>query len=188
MTMLITGETWGENLDAVRAYLLSEAELPITSLRPKLESAHAELMAALDGVSDAQARFTPVMGEGEDAWGIAEVLRHIGTVEPTMAQRIRLLATGQSVDGLPRGQSGSMADLQTRRISELREALERSYAQLLGALSAIEGSERPDAVAAHRRFGELNCRGWVALHTAHLHDHARQIDKIKHMDGYPAGE
>ena len=37
----------------------------------------------------------------------------------------------------------------------------------------------------HRRFGDLNCRGWVALQTIHLQDHARQIANIKAMAGYP---
>src|SRR5207237_10430397 len=131
-----------------------------------------------------QAQFTPASGEGEDAWGIAEVLRHIATTEPVMAQRVRLLGTGQPTDGLPRSRSGNIDDVQTRQISELRLALDHSYADLLGALDAIDGHERTDTVLAHRRFGELNCRGWVALHTAHVRDHARQVAKITAMAGF----
>jgi hypothetical protein len=186
MTTLITGETWGENIEAVRAYLLSEAGQPFAELRPKLDAARSELSASLDSVSDAQAQFTPGTGEGEDAWGIAEVLRHIGTIEPTMARRVRLLGSGESTEELPRGQPGYMADVDSRQISELRPMLARSYAELLGAITLIEGHERLDTLAAHRRFGELNCRGWVALHTLHLRDHARQIGSIKHLPGYPA--
>src|SRR5829696_561098 len=100
MTTPITGETWGENAERVRAYFLEQSERPMPELRPQLEAVREEFNAALDNVSDAQAAFAPSTGEGEEAWGIAEVLRHIGRVEPTMAERIRRLAGGQSAAGL----------------------------------------------------------------------------------------
>ena len=182
----ITGETWGENVEGVRAYLLSEAEQPLAVLRSKLEGTRQELRGVLDGVSDAQAQFTPAAGQGEDAWGIAEVLRHIASIEPIMAERVRLLGSGQPADGLTPTRPGFLTAVDTRRIGELLPLLDRSYAELLGAMDAIDGHERLDMLSAHRRFGELNCRGWVALHTLHLQDHARQIARIKRLNGYPA--
>jgi hypothetical protein len=62
MTASITGETWGETIEPVREYLLSESTQPISILRPQLEAAHTALLAALDGVSDEQAQLRP--GEG----------------------------------------------------------------------------------------------------------------------------
>ena len=115
-----------------------------------LEAARQEFRASVGGVSDAPAQFTRAVGEGEDAWGIAEVLRHIATIEPIMAERVRLLGTGESVEHLARTHPGYLSSVDTRRI------------------------------------GELNCRSWVALHTLHLQDHARQIASIKRLDGYPA--
>jgi hypothetical protein len=185
-TTLVTGETWGENVDGVRAHLLAEAEQPFSVLRPNLEMARQEFEAAIEQVSNQQAQFRPESGQGEDAWGIAEVLRHIATIEPIMAQRVRLLGSGQYTDSLPRTQSGSTANVQTRDIAELRQAVDRSFADLLAAIDNIAGHERLDTLVAHRRFGELNCRGWVALHTAHLRDHARQIANIKGLAAYPA--
>jgi hypothetical protein len=185
MTQLVTGAVWGEEVDPVRAYLLREADEPFAALRPKLDAARSEFNAALEGVTDQQAQFRPTTGEGEDAWGIAEVLRHVATIEPIMADRVRLLGTGESLDALPRGVPGYMADVDTRQLTELQQTLGRSYASLLEAIAAIDGHERLDTLAEHRRFGELNCHGWVALHTLHLRDHAQQIGKIKAMPGYP---
>jgi DinB superfamily len=186
MTTLIIGETWGDNVESVRSFLLREAEQPLGALRSKLDAVRQEFCAALDGVSDAQAQFTPASGEGEAAWGIAEVVRHIASIEPIMAERLRLLGTGRSADGITRTYPGYMLGVDTRRIADLRTLLDRTYADLVGAIAAIDGSEHLDTLAAHRRFGDLNCRGWVALHTLHLQDHARQIGRIKHLEGYPA--
>jgi hypothetical protein len=144
----------------------------------------ANFRAALDGVSDAQAEFTPASGEGEEAWGIGAIARHIASVEPSFGERVRLLGTGQSADSLPRSASSAAPDL--RPLDNLRQDLERSFAEFLDKVATIDGRERLDTLSAHRRFGPLNCRGWVVLHTLHLQDHARQIDKIKALDGYPS--
>jgi len=187
VTTPITGETWGDEVDSVRAFILSEAEQPFAVLRPKLEAARRELLAALDGVSDEQARFTPATGEGEDAWGIAEALRHVASVETIMAGRIRLLGLGQPVAVTPT-YPGYMEDVETRRLPDLIDALASSYSQLLTAVGEIEGHERLDTFEPHRRFGELNCHGWLVMHALHLQDHARQIGKIRAMEGYPAAK
>jgi DinB family protein len=184
-TTPITGEVWGQDIDGPRAYMLREAEQPLAALAAKMATAHAGFIAALGGVSDAQARFAPASGEGEDAWGIAEVVRHVASIEPIMAERVRLLGMGEPVESLRRTHPGYLEDVETRELSKLRAALDESHAAMLAALAAIDGHERLDTLAPHRRFGELNCHGWVVLHTVHLQDHARQIDKIKRMPGYP---
>jgi DinB family protein len=185
MTMLITGETWGENVDGVRAYLLNEAERSLDELRPKLVAAQREFSLALADVSDAQAQFAPASGEGEDAWGIAEVVRHIASIEPIMARRVRLLGNGEPLESLQRTTPGYLDDVQTREIAKLREMVEMAHNDLLGAIDEINGHERVDTVAEHRRFGELNCHGWVVLQTIHLQDHAQQIARLKDLAGYP---
>jgi hypothetical protein len=185
-TSLITGQTWGDNVDAVRAYLLGQSEEPLPALRARLDAARQEFRAALDGVSETQAQFTPASGEGEDAWGIAEVLRHIASIEPIMADRVRLLGQGQPTDSLTQTHPGYLKAVETRELSALRLLLDQSSAALLAAIDTIQGHERLDTQTPHRRFGPLNCRGWIALHTLHLQDHARQITRLKQTPGYPA--
>jgi len=183
MTRPITGETWGDEVDGVRAYLLAEAELPLARLRLKLAAARGALLAELDGVSDAQAELRPAGGEDEDAWGIAEALRHVASIESIMAQRVRLLGLGLPVD-VQATYAGYMEGVDTRRLPALIEALAASYDALLAAVAAIEGDERLDTFEPHRRFGPLNCRAWLAMHTLHLQDHARQIARLKSLPAY----
>jgi hypothetical protein len=185
MSIPITGETWGDQIDPVRAFLRAESDEPFAVLVPKAEQAHRDLRAALDGVSEAQAEFRPGVGEGEDAWGIAEVLRHIISVENIMAERLRALGAGAPLNLKP-GYAGYMEDVETRHLPELITAVTSSRETLLAAIREIDGHERLDTVNEHRRFGDLNCRGWLAMHTLHLADHARQIGKIKQLAGYPA--
>lgn len=184
MATPITGETWGDEIDRVRKFLLQEALEPFSQLVPKLAGAREELLRTLDGVSEDQAAFRPGTGEGEETWGIAEALRHIASVEAIMADRIRQLGSGRPLELRPT-YPGYMEDVETRRLSELVEAINRSRAALLAAVAAIGGHERLDTVDSHRRFGDLNCRGWLVMHGLHEQDHARQIEKIKRMDGYP---
>src|SRR5438067_5841506 len=103
-----------------------------------------------------------------------------------MAERVRALGMGQSVESLARTRPGYLDDAPSRGVAVLKGMLEQSYVRLLSSIGDIDGHERLDTFAAHRRFGELNCRGWVALHTVHLQDHARQIERLQHEPGYPA--
>ena len=185
MTAPITGEIWGDRIEEPTAYIAVQSQRPFTELRPALQAARDALSAAIEGVTEAQAAFRPASGEGEDAWGIAEVLRHIGTMDVIFAQRIRQLGKGEPVD-VQATYPGFMENVETRDIAELRDILHRSYETLLDAIGAIDGRERLDATDTHRRFGPLNCRGWVVMHTLHIEDHARQIGKIKALTGYPA--
>jgi hypothetical protein len=185
MTTPITGETWGDEIEPVKAHLQQQSAESLVALRTKLNAAREEILASVQGVTTEQAQFRPGSGEGEDAWGIAEVLRHIASVESIMADRVRQLGLGQPL-ALQPTYPGYMESIETRQLDELLAALSESYAELLAAIDDIEGHERLDTLDEHRRFGQMNCRGWVAMHTLHLQDHARQITRIKSMPGLPS--
>lgn len=180
----LIGQTWGDEAERMRAALVQESEQPFSVLRPKLDAAHQALRTALADVTPEQAAFTPADGVGEEAWGIAEVLGHLISVEMIMADRVRQLGSGAPL-GLPSTYPGFRESVETRQLPELLGLLDQSHATLLAAIGAIEGHEQLDHMDTHRRFGDLNCRGWVAMHTLHLQDHARQIGHIKALDGYP---
>jgi hypothetical protein len=177
---LITGEVFGQERDAPRAHLLTEAEKTFSQLRePYLES-HVRLLGVLDGVSDTQARFLPGTGEGEDAWGIAQIVGHLAGSEARMAKRIRNLGLGEEM-GAPMPQP----EEETRSIQELKAALEEAHRLVIEAGSACDGKEGLEKIWNHPFFGGINCRAVFALQTLHENDHARQIARIKALPAYP---
>ena len=180
-TTNITGEIYGEERDAPRAYLTAQSQKPFAELRAPYEASHAALQTALAGVTESQARFTPASGEGEDAWGIAQIVRHLGS-EARFATRVRNLALGDEM-GAPAPQPGGD---DPRSIDELRAAMEESGQAMRDAIRSLNGEENLEKAWTHPWFGELNCRGMVALQTLHSNDHARQIERIKALPGYPA--
>ncbi len=182
-TTPITGEVFGQERDAPRAYLLAESQKQFSELRSAMEMAQQALRAALAGVTEAQARFEPGgAGEGEDAWGIAQILRHISGAQSRNAVRLRSLALATDA---PAGAAAPQNAEDTRTIEDLRAALDESYKALLDAVAEVEGKERLDTTFTHTFFGDLNCRGLFALQTLHANDHARQIDRVKSHPEYP---
>src|SRR5215210_2487551 len=91
----VTGAVWGESNDRARAYLIAEASRPFSELVPIVEAARARLLAKLEGVSEAQAAFRPSDGEGEDAWGVLEIARHLVRVEMWITERVEALSRGE---------------------------------------------------------------------------------------------
>ena len=177
----ITGEVWGEEEARARAYLLSEAQRPFAGIRPALEEARLALEAELQGVSETQARFRPPTGEGEDAWCIAEVVRHVIHVETAMALRVRALALGEE----PPRSSGGPGGKEDASLAELRALLQGTRDNLFAAVREVEGKERLDTTTRHAFFGELNCRGWFRLQGLHEEDHTRQIRRLKALPEFP---
>ena len=182
-TRPITGETWGDEIDGPRAFILSQAQKPFAELLPPFESAMQALRSELQGVSEAQAAFKPGRGDGEDDYSIAEVTRHMINVIPMIGERISSLGTGR--DPLPAQGPGSLGVNEDAPLSTLTGLLETSRQTLLDAVASVDGKEQLEKTMPHRLFGELNCRGWLAMQALHAEDHARQVGKIKAHASYP---
>jgi hypothetical protein len=180
----MTGDTWGDEVDSVRNFLLAESEKSFAELRPVVASARQRILASLEGTSTAQVQFRPKSGEGEDAMGIAEVMRHLTSIETIFAERIRQLGLGMELK-ITKTYPGYMEAVETRDPDALAAEFRQSGEAMIAALASIEGRERLDTFDSHRLFGPLNCRGWFRLHGTHLEDHVHQIAKIKAMRGYP---
>ena len=184
MTTPMTGETWGDEVDSVRQFLLAESEKPFAELRPIVAASRARLLASLEGVSESQLQFSPGIGEGEEALGIAEVMGHLISIEAIFAERIRQLGLGLDLN-VTRTYPGYHEDVTSRDATELAARFAETAALMLAAIEEIDGHERLDTFDSHRLFGPLNCRGWYRLHGVHLDDHVHQIAKIKAMPSYP---
>ncbi|MPZ49016.1 MAG: hypothetical protein GEU75_06865 [Dehalococcoidia bacterium] len=184
-TTPLTGDTWGDEIEGPRAFFLAQSEKPFAELKPIFQRSHGMLVQQLLGVTDAQATFKPGRGDGEEDYSVAEVTRHMIQIYPLMAARIRSLAldTERPATQPP----GSLGQHEGAPLSRLRGLLAEAEMGLLAQVSSVEGKERLDTTMPHRLFGELNCRGWLAMQSLHIEDHARQIGKIKSHPDYPKG-
>lgn len=169
-----------------RSALLQFAEQPMPALLAALESSRRDLLAALAGVTDDQARFRPpgagAATDAEESWSIAEVLRHLIQAEEGVAGRVARLARGEPAETSVPGALGGHADTP---LPGLIEALAASRRRLRAVVKSISGNGRLDTTVAHPFYGELNCRGWLALWARHEASHVRQIEQIRASEGYP---
>jgi hypothetical protein len=182
-TTPITGETWGDEIEKPRAFIQAQAQQPFPALRADFEQAYEALTAGLQGVSETQAAFKPGRGDGEEDYSIAEVTRHLIHVSGLMALRIAGLAHGQ--ESPPSQGPGTLGEHQGVSVSQLTRLLAEAKAGLIEQVKAVEGKEDLAPTMPHRLFGELNCRGWLAMTVLHFGDHARQIAKVKAHPDYP---
>ncbi|HLF72130.1 MAG TPA: DinB family protein [Dehalococcoidia bacterium] len=176
---LVTGEVFGEDKEGPRAFLLAEAGKPFAALRPALDAAYSRLLAALRGVSEAQASFKPG-GEDEDAYSIGQIVRHVARVQAWIESRMRATAQGNDPERFV-----SEIGREEKPLAGSTHDLEETYRLLNAAADEIAGREDVAKTAPHPFFGELNCRGWYRLAGLHAEDHARQVERIKAIPEYP---
>ena len=182
-TRPITGDTWGDEIEGPRTYILGQAAKTLPELRADFDRAHAAFAGQLRAVSESQAGFKPGRSGGEEDYSIIEVTRHVIQVYPIMGGRITSLARAQ--EGPSPAGPGSLGGHQGASLAELAGHLQSAHDALIEQIRGVEGTEDLAPTLAHRLFGELNCRGWLAMTVLHLEDHARQVAKVKLHPGYP---
>jgi hypothetical protein len=180
----ITGAVYGEvgARDRTRALLLAEAQKPLPELLSAVEDAHSQFVACLLGVSASQAAFEP-RGEGEEAFSIAQVARHVAGSALIMGERLLSIGRGETPR---RGTSpGYFGDVETESLPEIAPYLHDAIAAIRSAVIQLNGFEKLDSLTPHPMFGELNCRGYLRLIGLHFLDHVNQVGKIKADSTYP---
>lgn len=176
---LVTGEVFGEDKDGPRAFLLAESEKPFAALRPALDAAQSRLLAALRGVSEAQASFKPG-GVDEEAHSAGQIVRHVARVQAWIESRLRATAQGKDPERFV-----SEIGREEKPLAGSTRDLEETYRQLNATAGELAGREEVAKTAPHPFFGELSCRAWYRLAGLHADDHARQVERIKSMPEYP---
>lgn len=165
-----------------------DRELILTSL----EQRSAELNAALNGVTEAQAARVP----GAGRWSILQCVEHVATVEDLL---FSLIAGAQCADApsvnlqreamiLARGadltnkRESPAAALPHGRFATLRAALEAFRTNRTRTIQFVQANEEDlrARVAVHPLMGLLNCHEILLLAVMHPARHARQIEEIKH--------
>ena len=157
---MTTRDPFGEQ----RARLLEEGvTLPWAAIWQRLAATRAALIGATLGVSDAQAAWRPPRGEGEEAWSIAEVLRHLITATPNITAIIEATAVGATELKDPPG-AIAVGDA---TVDELREQLVAVSEQLLSVGLRIPAEPNNEVTVPHAFFGPLPCRSWPLFQALH---------------------
>lgn len=172
--------------DRIRARLLAEAANDWLDLWPQVAGARATLLDALDGLTSAQAAWRPPTGEGEAAWSIIEVARHVRAYSRNVQAVIEATARGETA---PKDPPGTLAELDpAASLRDVRRAIIEESVRIATLHQRVPATPNLEATVPHAFFGPLNCRGWYAFLRVHDVDHTRQIERLKQMPGFPAGD
>lgn len=154
----------------------------IDDLHVQLNDARADLLAALDGVTQAQIeRLPPPGAEGEAQWSMIEVLWHVGHTEDRLRRTVDQALGGREItDDQPRTRPAHVAtpELLLAWLDQTRRPTET----LLWQIS--------DADLDHefvRPNGSTRTPRWVLeLLVSHDRDHTEQVRALRDLDAAPS--
>jgi hypothetical protein len=182
------------------SYMRHQGAKSFADIDAMLERTADDWRACLEGLSEAQALFKPVLRpptevggvEGpEGEWCVKECLGHaiqtnrsvnqdvasMGGVEPPAEKAAEVRAMGMQAPEYETMAVGDLCDMIVGALEETR---------MLAV--ALQKSDQLERSFPHPLFGPLNLKEWLAFHRIHSMDHIQQIDKIKADPGYPASE
>ncbi len=150
-----------------------------------MAQARFALIDSLEGVTQAQADWTPrgaIDAADEGSWSIAEIMRHVITASPNIAEIIAATANGRTVVKGPPGQiAAPPAD-----VDDLRAQVTRVSERLLSVANAFPDEIDTETTVPHAFFGELPSMAWPLFQAFHDGDHTAQIAALKAHPDYPA--
>ena len=166
-------------LEETRARLIGEStDRDWYDLWPRVTSARAELLRALEGVTEETAATRPGEGDGEAAWSIAEVVRHALMYTRNVRTIIEETARGRPA---LKDARGLLLDDGGATFAELRRQLIAESVSLAALPELLP--EQPDlnVTVGHAVLGQLNCRAWYLFLTLHDSDHTRQLSALREL-------
>ena len=169
----------------LRAEFLEGAwALPWDQIWLRMANARFALIDSLQGVTQAQADWTPEAMEAADeaTWSIAEIMRHVITASPNIAEIIAATANGRTVVKGPPGQITTPAS----DVDDLRLQVTSVSERLLSVGNALPDEIDSETTVPHAFFGELPSMAWPLFQAFHDGDHTRQIEALKSHPDYPA--
>lgn len=168
-----------ERLERAKAWVQKTTAAPDDEILDHLAAVRREFLARLDGVSEAQANFSPGPGQ----WSISEVIRHMAHSNSGVAGLVRALAAGAGLEGEPK--MGIVPD-SAGSFEADRATLEKSLDDLQQSFEPLRARPNLDATYKHPWFGHLNARQWFVFSIVHLRAHVDQLDRIKRAEDFPA--
>ena len=170
--------------ERMRAEFLDGAHnLPWDQIWLRMANARFALIDALQNVTQTQADWTPsaMQADDEATWSIAEVMRHIITASPNIAEIIAATANGETVVKGPPGQITAPAS----NIDDLRRQVTKVSERLLSVGNALPERIDNETTVPHAFFGDLPSMAWPLFQAFHDGDHTRQIESLKSHPDYP---
>jgi len=165
--------------DRMQSYYVTQgAKYSFAELWPRATAARLDLLAVLEGVSDAQAAWSP----GAEDWSVKETTLHILKNSRAARRLVQRLAAGEEGDA-----SGIEPPRETTDapIEELRAQLREDGMLWSAALLELPPTPPLTPTAPHSMFGELHARAWFLFQRTHDLDHKGQIEQVKAAPGYP---
>ena len=165
--------------DEARARLIGEStDRDWYDLWPRVTSARAELLRALEGVTEETAARRPGEGEGEAAWSIAEVVRH--ALMYTRNVRTIIEETSRGRPAL-KDARGLLLDDGGATFIDLRRQLIAESVSLAALPELLPEVPDVNVTVGHAVLGPLNCRAWYLFLTLHDSDHTRQVRALRDL-------
>ncbi len=165
-------------------FLAGARTLPWDEIWLRMASARFALIDALQDVSQEQAEWTPrneLNSDDESTWSIAEIMRHVITASPNIAEIIAATANGKTVIKGPPGQiTAPMSD-----VDDLRLQVTSVSERLLSVANAFPDEIDNETTVPHAIFGDLPSMAWPLFQAFHDGDHTRQIEALKSHPDYP---
>ena len=161
-------------------YCTHQASKGIDSLVALMERTGEDWRRCLDGVSEAQAEFSPAPGE----WTSKEVVTHLLLAAASVNDQIRKLTSGEDVGRLASA-APDERPAETTSVAELSAETVTIFDEIARLTRALEGNAYLERQFPHPAFGQLNIMQWIAFQRLHGMDHMQQIDKNKADAGYP---
>lgn len=169
-------------------FLDGAATLPWDEIWLRMANARFALIDALQDVTQEQADWTPFVDSGgnidaedESTWSIGEVMRHIITASPNIAEIIAATANGTTVIKGPPGQITAPAS----DVDDLRLQVTSVSERLLSVGNALPEHIDNQTTVPHAFFGDLPSMAWPLFQAFHDGDHTRQVITLKSHPDYP---
>lgn len=164
-------------------FLEGAATLPWDEIWLRMANARFALIDAIQNVTQEQADWTPgeMDAADESTWSIGEVMRHVITASPNIAEIIAATANGKTVVKGPPGQICAPAS----DVDDLRLQVTSVSERLLSVGNALPEEIDDETTVPHAFFGDLPSMAWPLFQAFHDGDHTRQIIALKSHPDFP---
>ena len=151
----------------------------------RMATARFALLDAVQDVTQAQADWSPapVAAADESTWSIADIMRHLITASPNIAEIIAATANGRTA---PKGPPGQIT-APPAAIDSLQQQLTQVSERLLSVRNAFPEPAQINhtTTVPHAFFGELPAYAWPLFQAFHDTDHRTQIQTLKRHPNFP---